>query len=98
MEQVASSRWDYDDNETAMAIWNFTIDFYRYSPDDGDFGADNGENEFVGFIDDASLFLRLRLSLGERQRHDDQLPYIQRLVRGDPRIRRHVQLGVQLDR
>ncbi|OGD22027.1 MAG: hypothetical protein A2W03_15695 [Candidatus Aminicenantes bacterium RBG_16_63_16] len=56
MEQVAAGRWDYDDNETAMAIWNFTIDFYRYSPDDGRFGADNGENEFVGFIDDATYF------------------------------------------
>ncbi len=56
MEQVASSGWDYDDNETAMAIWNTTIDFYRYSPDDGRFGADNGENEFVGFIDDDTYF------------------------------------------
>ncbi len=56
MEQVSTGRWDYDDNETAMAIWNFTIDFYRYVPDDGLFGGGNGESEFVGFIDDAAYY------------------------------------------
>jgi len=56
MEQVAVGNWDYDDNETAMAIWNFTIDFYRYSADDGDYGADNGEDEFCGFLSDAEAY------------------------------------------
>jgi hypothetical protein len=56
MEQVAATHWDYAWNEYAMATWNFTIDFYRYSPDDGTFGGDNGENEFVGFIDDAQYY------------------------------------------
>jgi hypothetical protein len=56
MEQVAAGRWDYPLNGDAMAIWNFTIDLFRYSPDDGDFGGGNGENEFDGFIDDATYY------------------------------------------
>ncbi len=64
MEQVAVGRWDYDDNETAMAIWNFTIDFFRYLPDDGDYGSDNGEDEFVGFLSDAEAYAEYNFHWG----------------------------------
>jgi hypothetical protein len=56
MEQVGVTGWDYPLNEDAMSIWNFTIDVFRYSPDDGHFGGGNGENEFDGFIDDATYY------------------------------------------
>ncbi len=64
MEQVAVGRWDYDDNENALSIWNFTMDVFRYTPDDGYYGADNGEDEFVGFLSDAEAYAEYNFHWG----------------------------------
>ncbi|MFQ6092289.1 MAG: hypothetical protein ACE5OR_06345, partial [bacterium] len=55
MEQVPESWWSWVINNSAMATWNYFMDVYRYTDDDGTYGWHNGENEFSGWVDEAHL-------------------------------------------
>jgi hypothetical protein len=49
MEQVSTAWWEWAVNNNSMWMWNNWVDLYRYIPDDGSYGALNGENEFAGY-------------------------------------------------
>jgi hypothetical protein len=56
MEQVPGSNWSWDDNDNAMWIWNQFMDVYRFVGTDGSLGWPNEENEFCGWVDDATAY------------------------------------------
>jgi len=56
MEQVPSSFWTYTPNANMLSDWNLFMSIYRTKTSDGRFGEDNGQNEFVNAISDASLY------------------------------------------
>ena len=54
MEQVPQGWWSWSINNNSMWTWNQFMDIYQYTDDDGTFG-NNSQNEFCGWVDDATL-------------------------------------------
>jgi hypothetical protein len=56
MELVPAGWPSYPLVNNCMWIWNRFMDIYRVTGSDGTIGFDNGENEFAGWLDDATRY------------------------------------------